>query len=185
MKGACIYEKPKKISPCKMKAKSLGHVLSIILFAFWKYNLKQQKLSNKNWAWIFGSHKFAKHISSNSNSPRLQIEDNFICGSLYKWLIMPFNLSKALRTFLWVMNQAMQPFIGKFVIFYFNKIIIYSHSIELHLQNLQGISLIFRSYQFYAITYKFAFLVNQCNLLDFVISIVSITKELTKILTIQ
>jgi len=96
-------------------------------------------------------------------------------------MVIAFGLSKAPSTFIGLITHVLQPFMGKFLVVYFDDILVYSKSRTDHVDHLKQLLCAFREAKLFANRNKCIFLQTQVLFLGFIVFAQGISVEPDKV----
>ncbi|RDX92007.1 Retrovirus-related Pol polyprotein, partial [Mucuna pruriens] len=80
---------------------------------------------------------------------------------LYEWLVMSFGLTNTPSTFKRLMNHVLRSFIGKFLVVYFDDILIYSKTLDEHVEHLHVVHNVLRENKLFVKNFSFIVPLNE------------------------
>jgi len=104
---------------------------------------------------------------------------------LYEWLVMSFGLTNAPSTFMRLMNHILRAFISKFVVVYFDDILIYSKEFDEYMDHFRQVLDVLKKESLYANLKRCDFCMDIIIFLRYVVSAKGIEIDEAKVKAIQ
>ncbi|XP_071909528.1 uncharacterized protein [Coffea arabica] len=136
---------------------------------------------------LHGSRYFTKiDLRAGYHQIRVKMEDRHKTAfrthqGLYEFKVMPFGLTNAPATFQSLMNQVFKEQLRKFVIVFFDDILVYSPTLETHLQHVTEVLDLLRQHQLFAKQSKCCFAQTQMEYLGHIITAEGVQADPRKI----
>ncbi|KAJ5082230.1 hypothetical protein N7532_011273 [Penicillium argentinense] len=141
---------------------------------------------------IIGKAKFLSKIDLASGYWQVRMEESAIPKTAFntvwgkfEWLAMPFGLCNAPATFQTLMNQTLQPLLGKCVVVYLDDILIFSESMNDHYRHLDQVLQLLEQQQLYARPQKCIFATQQLEFCGHIVGNGTVRTQPEKIKVIQ
>jgi len=98
----------------------------------------------------------------------------------FQFKVMPFELTNAPATFQCLMNDILGPFLRQFVLVFLDDILIYSPTLESHLDHIQQVLQILQDHHLYLKASKCSFAQNQLEYLGHIIFAAGVSTDQSK-----